>query len=222
LLREALEVDPEAGRFILISGQDYPLMTPAGMAAFFENKPDFFTYHSMPWEAWSGAGGFDRLRRYHFSMGRYSFTYPSDPLPVSRIARVASRACEWFLPSERPLPAEIAFHGGSNWWNLTRRSAELVFEFLRANRGFERLFRYTRSADEIFFQTVLLNAPSPPLVKNEDLRCVFWDGRRNELPATLRIEDFEEVAASGKLFARKMHPENSGALMDRIDDLLSS
>jgi hypothetical protein len=54
-------------------------------------------------------------------------------------------------------------------------------------------------------------------VENNDLRCVLWDGRRNEYPATMRLEDFQEIAASGKLFARKMDPQSSAPLMDRID-----
>jgi len=50
---------------------------------------------------------------------------------------------------------------------------------------------------------------------------VFWDGRRNEHPALMRLEDFDEIQRSGKLFVRKVDPLQSAALLDRIDhDLL--
>lgn len=222
LLRQALEGEPRADRFILLSGQDYPLVTPAKMIAFFQEKgeTDFFTAHPLPWAEWTGAGGLDRLRRYHFFLGRYSFSYPSEAIPGSRLVRAACKACELLLPRERPLPGDIAFHGGSNWWNLTRRSAETVFGFLHRNASLVRRFRFTKSADEIFFQTALLHSSSRAAVENDDLRYVIWDGRRNESPATLRLEDFDEIAASGKLFARKMHPLYSLPVLDRIDDLL--
>jgi len=219
LLISALEYDREAERFILISGQDYPLMTPARMAAFFEANADtdFFTCHPLPWSEWEGNGGLDRLRRYHFPMGRYSFAYPSENLPGSRVARAAHAACSLFLPQERPLPEEIALYGGSNWWNLTRHSAMAVLEFHLRHKRFRRMFRFTKSADEIYFQTALLNSPSRQPVEGDDLRCVFWDGRRDEHPAILRMEDYAEIAASRKLFARKMDALFSLPLMERID-----
>jgi hypothetical protein len=218
LLNEALVKDAKAERFILISGQDYPLMKPEAMAAFLVQ--DCMTYHPLPWSEWDGNGGLDRLRRFHFSLGRYSFTYPSETAPRSRLAHAAYAGCKLLLPRQRSLPSGITLYGGSNWWNLSRNSVVSILDYLHRNSDFVRRFRFTKSADEIFFQTVLLNAVADPSVSNDDLRYTIWDGRRGEFPATLRVEDFEKIAASGKLFARKMHPEHSLALMDRIDDEL--
>jgi hypothetical protein len=218
LLNEALVEDAKAERFILISGQDYPLMKPEAMAAFLVQ--DCMTYHPLPWSEWDGNGGLDRLRRFHFLLGRYSFTYPSETIPRSRLTHAAYVGCKVLLPRERSLPSGITLYGGSNWWNLSRNSVASTLDYLHRNSDFARRFRFTKSADEIFFQTVLLNAVADPSVSNDDLRYTIWDGRRGEFPATLRVEDFENIAASGKLFARKMHPEHSLALMDRIDDEL--
>lgn len=219
LLREGLKYDPKAERFILLSGQDYPLMPAGKIASFFQEKAgvDCFTFSRIPWEKWPDAGGLDRLQRFHFPLGKYSFTYPNEIVPGSRLVRAAYKACEILLPKKRTLPENITFYGGSNWWNLTRSSVESIFDFLRSRPDFLRLFRLTKSADEILFQTVLLNLPAVPRIENDDLRCVFWDGRRNEFPAVMRLEDFSEIAASGKLFARKIHPQYSLPLLDRID-----
>jgi len=221
LLNEALQHPSQLDRFLLISGQDYPLMKPAAMAALFEQNAtsDFFTYHPLPWDAWEG-GGLDRLRRFHFALGRYSFSYPSENVPTSRRVRAAYAACKRVLPRERALPAEVTLYGGSNWWNLSHRSVLAILDFLHRNPRFVRRFRFTKSADEILFQTVLLNTSTAAVVINDDLRYTIWDDARGELPATLRMEDFGAIAASGKLFARKMHPEQSLTLMDRIDDEL--
>ena len=88
---------------------------------------------------------------------------------------------------------------------------------MRRNPSFPRLFRYTHAPDEIFCQTALMNDGHNWPLKNDDLRCIIWDGRRNEQPALLRMSEFDEIARSGKLFARKMHPQHSLALLDRID-----
>ena len=217
LLREAIAT--EADRYVLLSGQDYPLMSPRRMEGFFDANPDrdFITCAPLPWEKWPDAGGLDRLQKFHFDLGRYSFTYPHEIIPGSRLVRMAYKACECLLPTTRALPKEITFYGGSNWWNLTRHSAVTLLEFLRRNPLFLRCFRFSKSADEIFFQTALLNSAAGIQRENDDLRCVFWDGRRSEFPAVLRAGDFAEIAASGKLFARKMHPQYSLPLLERID-----
>jgi hypothetical protein len=222
LLHEAMRRDRMADRFILISGQDYPLMSPAAMAGFFEQSGarDFLTFHPLPWSAWDGDGGLDRLRRFHFAMGRHGFTYPCENVPPSRRVGAAYAACKILLPRERPLPRDIALHGGSNWWNLSRASVLSLLQYLHCNHTFLRRFRFTKSADEIFFQTALLNSTPSPSPANDDLRYTVWDEGRGEMPAVLDSNDFDSIATSGKLFARKMEPERSAALMDRIDNEL--
>jgi hypothetical protein len=222
LLHEAMRRDPGADRFILVSGQDYPLMKPAAMAEYFAQNvgEDFLTYHPLPWAEWDGDGGLDRLRRFHFSMGGHGFTYPSADAPRSRRIRAAYAACRMILPRERPLPRDFALHGGSNWWNLSRASVSTILRYLSQNPAFARRFHFTKSADEIFFQTALLNAAPSRVPANDDLRFTVWNRSRSEQPAILGMDDFNALAASGKLFARKMDPDRSAALMDRIDDEL--
>ena len=219
LLQTALSTDPDADRFILLSGQDYPLVSPEKMRLFFEAHPttNFFHFAPMPWKTWGESGGFDRLLRYHFVFGKYDFSYPSDNLPGSRLVHATYRLCQLFLPRTRALPANLTYYGGLNWWNLTRHTASSILDYIEAHPEFTRIFRFTRCSDEIFFQTLLLNAfPELPCV-NDDLRCVFWDGRRNQYPAEVILEEFEEIAESGKMFVRKINPDFSAPLLDRID-----
>ncbi len=69
--------------------------------------------------------------------------------------------------------------------------------------------------------------PEPEL----NLRYVDWSIEREEVPpeggeprgpTTLDDRDFDVLASSGALFARKMHPTRSAALLDRIDAELRS
>ena len=53
-----------------------------------------------------------------------------------------------------------------------------------------------------------------------NFRYVDWSGERGsgrELPAVLDIRDFQSLQASDALFARKVHPIMSSALMNEID-----
>jgi hypothetical protein len=218
LLRAALATDKDATMFILLCGQDYPLLTSNLMAEFFEKNRNssFMSWVRLPWSNWSGAGGFERLTHFHFFFGGDRVEYPSRGLPAKRRLRLFYSLCRWFLPPVRTLPQNITFYGGTNWWSLTREAAEYIFRFLRENPDYVKIFRYSKSSDEIFFQTILLNWRDAKLI-NKDLRCVFWDGRRGDYPAVLVHEDFDEVKNSGTLFARKVHPDYSSALLDRID-----
>jgi hypothetical protein len=218
LLRTALATDKDATKFILLSGQDYPLLTPKLMAEFFEKNRNasFMSWVRLPWSNWSDAGGFERLTHFHFFLGKDRVEYPSSEPPAKRGLRFFYSLCRWFLPAVRTLPQNIAFYGGTNWWSLNREAAEYIFRFLQENPDYVKIFHYSKSGDEVFFQTILLNWGDAKLVNN-DLRCVFWDGRRGDYPALLTHEDFDEVKNSGKLFARKVHPDLSSRLLDRID-----
>jgi hypothetical protein len=218
LLREALMTDQKAGMYVLLSGQDYPLRTPEFMANFFERNKgvSYVKWARLPWSIWPDAGGFERLTHYHFLIGKQRLEYPCKEIPRARWFRFIYRICGLFLPETRPLPKDLIFYGGLSWWNITRGAAERIFVYLRHNARFRGIFRYTKSSDEIFFQTILMNSEDVNL-DNNDLRCVFWDGRRNEYPAIVRIQDFEEIRNSGMFFTRKVDPRYSLDLMNKID-----
>lgn len=205
--------------FVFLSGQDYPLRRPEEMADFFDSRPglNFIETARLPWSIWEGNGGFERLTHYHFLIAGQRLEYPSKVLPGARSLRLLHKLCELALPKSRSLPSNVTYYGGFNWWNLTRETAESIFAYLLEHEDFAKTFRFTRSSDELFYQTLLMNMEKQPTIENNDLRCVFWDGRRRELPAVVRMEDFPEIEASGMLFIRKIHPQISLPLMDTID-----
>ena len=190
LLRAALATDKEAAMFVLISGQDYPLLAPKLMAEYFEKNPNasFLSWVRLPWSSWPDAGGFERLTHFHFFLGRHRVEYPSADLPAKRGLRLFYSLCCWFLPAARTLPQNITFYGGTKRCSLTREAAEYIFNFLRENPDYVKIFRYSKSSDEIFFQTILLNWSHAKIINN-DLRCMFWDGRRGNYPAVLVQEN---------------------------------
>lgn len=218
LVRSALAQQPRPDMLLLLSGQDYPARPVEEMAAYFAQRPgvNFIECARLPWEKWSGDGGLDRLRRYHFTVGRDRMTYPSESLPGSRKLKLLYALCRLALPRSRPLPENIVLYGGANWWNLTPAAAEAVLAYDRAHPALRRACQHSLSSDEIFFQTALMGSGNWA-IENDSRRWLFWDTERNELPGYVRVEHFDEIRASGVFFARKVHPERSLALLDRID-----
>ena len=82
-----------------------------------------------------------------------------------------------------------------------------------------RCFRHSRAGDEVLFQTILMSSPLGESVLNDSLVFAIWTPGANR-PNTLTPADFDRVASSSKLFARKVDEAVDGALLDRIDSEL--
>ncbi len=182
-------------RYVLVSGQDLPLMPPEAMLAFFQNEPDtqFLEYFQLPApDRWSGAGGLDRLELYWLDP-------PLDGL--NRLLHGAQRRLGW----RRRLDGGV-FHGGANWFNLTGPCVAWLLDYVAKNTRFFEQFRHSRCADEIIVQTLVLRSPFAAQAVPEPLRFVNWtDGP--EFPRTLRMADLPAILAAPRaLFARKFDP----------------
>jgi len=221
LLSSALKADPEAKMFLLISGQDYPLKTPGEMIARLDQKKNcsFIAYTPLPYSRWSGNGGLHRLTHYHFFVGVRHFEYPDERKYLTGLRRFLNLVLTPLLSKSRPLPPNLVFYGGDQWWNLSRETAEKVLEYLKKNPSYLSLFRHTYLVDEIFFQTLIMELNALPL-DNDSLRCIFWDRDGNQSPAVVEMTDFDEIQRSGALFTRKVHPKASAELLDKIDRVL--
>lgn len=68
------------------------------------------------------------------------------------------------------------------------------------SRAYYKYFRYSQCADELFVQTILINSPRIEKIIDSNLRCIDWK-RGN--PYTFKLEDYEMLMGSNKLFARK-------------------
>lgn len=199
-VEELVRADPPVDYALLLSGQDYPLRPAEEIEAFLEEHAgsNFLHHYALPASAWADEdGGLRRIRYVWFERARLR----------TRLLR---------LPLlRRRLPAGLEPYGGSAFWCLTRECLEHVQRFTRERPDVVRFFRHTLIPDELFFQTVIMNSPLRDTVVNDDLRYVHWlQGAR---PKTLVEEDFDDLAACGKLFARKFDAEESVAVLDRLD-----
>lgn len=190
-------------RYLLLSGQDLPLMPPDAMRTFFaaHAQDQFIECFQLPApERWNG-GGLDRLQLYWLDA-------PLDGL--NRALHATQRLLHW----QRQLDGG-PWHGGANWFNLTGPCVAWLLDHVAANPAFLRQFQHSRCADEILVQTLVMRSPFAAQVVPEALRFVNWlEGP--EFPRTLRLVDLNALLADRRaLFARKFDP-NVDATIGRV------
>ena len=110
--------------------------------------------------------------------------------------------------------SKVEFQKGSNWFSITHETARyVVYEY----KKYRKYFKFTLCADEIFLQTILINSSRVNSIIDNDLRYTDW--KRGE-PYTFRIEDFDTLFHSEKIFARKFDTTVDKAIIYRIRDTL--
>jgi len=216
LIDEARRAMPEAERFCLLSGADYPIRSQAEIAAAFSAGRDFMKINGELDPA--GNGSHDENVRYPFWGDIEIFNPRSSPVPV--VERIANRVSR-LMP--RTPPAGFRFFHGSCWWSLTRDTLEAVLAEMAAQPDLRAWFRRVKIADEIFFPS-LVRRVRPGL--RDDARAernlhgahyIDWTTPNPARPKVLELDDLGSLNRSSALFARKFDPDRSASLMEALD-----
>jgi hypothetical protein len=198
LLEKAFEKGYD--RYLLISGQDVPILSNREIIHFFENNNfEYIAWKKMPvagLDGPEGGGGLNRLIKYWPNwIHRGSKSY---------VLKIVFRITSCFfgiLSRLKKRPIDYEFYKGSNWINLTHGCAKKIFAYLENDKKYINRFRWTKISDEIFFQTLVKQLDGIEIM-NENLRYIDWE--KGGYPKTLRQADYEKIIQSGKLFARKI------------------
>lgn len=202
-------------RYILISGRDIPIVCNTKILEFFNNNnSEYIEYEKLPRSDWSGNGGFDRLEYY------YNNIHSSSSCLFDKLISFMSFGTFCILRKgsikfgfKRKIDQEL--YGGANWMNLTHNCLRYIINYLIENKVYIKMFKYTRCADEVFFQSIICNSQFMSSSINDSLRYVdFSTGP--EYPRILRIEDYEKIFNSNKLFARKFDENTDNEIIKKI------
>ena len=115
-------------RYMIISGEDLPLVPNKQIIRFFESTDcEFLQIERLPNSSWKGNGGFDRLDYFYPNSARHG--------GVSRFESIPLRILE-FLNSAILIPLMktfslrrkriVTYYGGSNWMDLTGGCVEKI------------------------------------------------------------------------------------------------
>ena len=229
-----------ANYYILLSGVDYPLKPNKAILDFFDNNKTeyihYFSLYDLP--KWPG-----KIK--HFFFWDSIFTNPRQGFKRTRSRYLKHIHNKFILKlPERRYFKDIHPYGGSQWWMLTYGCAKYCFDFLTENTKFRNFYRFTDSPDEMVFQTIVLNSrfavntinyesyqkqhdevleniiKKPLGFTKFNLRYIDWHSPQRGFPATLDESNFDEMKASGAMFARKFDTILSKNLLDKIDNEL--
>jgi hypothetical protein len=219
-LNEILKVK-KFNRIVLMSGQDYPIKSSDYIFEYFNrhDKNNYLRYFKLPYDEWH-LGGMNRINRYHFRL--FGKTYISPPVnePGDAYAKLFYKMVSLRFPEPREFPKGLQPHGGYNWWKITPDAAQEILNFIHKRPDFLKFYKYTLLADEMFFQTILLNSKNDSLLNsivNDDLEHTKWNPGSSH-PAILTSSDIDAIKNSTALFARKFDPRTNANVLDMIDN----
>ena len=193
LCRMALE-DSRVTHLHLISAQDFPCVSAAAFARFFEGDDrihmQFLTTADYPELA-------HRYEHYH-CMHRLNYRDMSERAQnwVGRIDRFQD-----MLHIRRRLSVP---HKGLVWLSLPREAARYAVEAPQ-NRRLLRRLRYTYIPEEFYFQNAFEGTPWAEKITGDALRFSIWDEPERGTPALLEERDLPAIDASGCVFCRKVN-----------------
>lgn len=214
LLKKAFEWG--AKRYVLLSGQDYPIKSFELITLFFEKNKDvgFIEGKKIPDLEWSEhQNGLFRINRFHFQVsGTWKAFPPHTKKPIlKKLFNLLARGYfNLFIKNEK---IKEYYHGGQ-WWALTNEQVDYV---LRNADYTIRKFKHSYVSDEIFIQTILYNAPDGMFnLHNHNLHFIKWPFYSSS-PEVLTLKYHEELLDSEKLFARKFELPKSEQLILKLN-----
>ena len=193
LCRMAL-CDARVTHLHLISAQDFPCVSAAAFARFFEGDDrihmQFLTTADYPELA-------HRYEHYH-CMHRLNYRDMSERAQnwVGRIDRFQD-----MLHIRRRLSVP---HKGLVWLSLPREAARHAVDAPQ-NRRLLRRLRYTYIPEEFFFQNAFEGTTWAEKITGDALRFSIWDEPERGMPALLDERDLPAIDASGCVFCRKVN-----------------
>jgi len=204
-MAEILRSGKQYSHINLLSGADYPLKSAGTIRDFlFANTDKSFMRYRHVYNEWEEA----RSRFTLYSLGDYNF-----PLKYNA-QRLLNK-----IRGERKLPNGLQPYGFSQWLTITPVCAQYVIDYLEENPRVERFFRMCWGADELVFQTVLINSHLKDTIVNDHLRYIRFVKRASS-PDTLTMADKEILVNSGKFYARKFSGDVDADILDYLDEVV--
>lgn len=194
----------------LLSAQDYPIKPVEQIYDFFQQNigRSFLSFeaHDDGSDWWAHA--ITRVEQYHTTYFEFKGQY------------ALQSTVNWLLPKRRfPLPYTLYGGMDGSWWTISRPCAQYLVEFVDNNPALRRFTMFTWGSDEFLISTILMNSPLRATIVNDNYRYIDWSaGGAN--PKVLRLNDFEALRTSPKLFARKFDVQLDAEILDLVDQRL--
>ena len=161
------------------------------------------------------------INHYHFEFRNKRYAYPPYEEPKEEKGKILYALFRMYFPRNREFPKYLTPYGGSHWYAITPETAQYILQFVNEHPDYLKFHTYTLFAEEIFMQSILVNSKNETIrasLVNDDLRHIDWSRPEPPYPAIFTANDYEELAKSEKIFARKFDTNVDRKILDMIDD----
>lgn len=195
----AVDAELSCDRFILISGQDYPIVSNDEIFKFISNNPhkEYIEAYALnliddKTKVWTP---FYRFMRYHFWLGNKRI---STSLIIKKVPNI-------------PL-----FHGAT-WWLLTSECVHFIASAYVKNKDLKRFFRTGFLVDEAYIPSLVMSSPFSKNVTGHNVTYADWKNPSGPHPKTLGKSNIPDIVSSKCLFARKLDLDFDAEIFDLLD-----
>lgn len=239
LIKTVLSNHSNSGYVIYLSAQDYPIKSINHINSFLTKNQeyDFIHFDNFNKSLSPEDGHFydQRIKDYkiNFSDKRADFTF-MPPLAKSNFRDIKSyiklvlngkiKPTDPFLKYRKPRNSDLLkeHYRGSNWWCLTYKTTEKIYEYYLTNKTeIDRYYEYTFCGDEQIFQTILkILIPDDQGIKIKDyVHYIDFERKNVTLPVVFTKSDIDILLSQpeNKLFARKFDDDIDTDIFDLID-----
>lgn len=196
----------------LISGEDFPVKSLKYFHDYFSTQSCNFIEYSVLPNPELVKNGMDRFQVYYplWMIGRPNQIF-------IRVIRVLYR--NFILSTKifkrKVVPFETIYFG-SQWFSINYETFQYINEYLRKNEHIIKFFKNSIYPDEMFFQTIILNAQIPFENENCNLRYIDWSDKQGS-PKKVDKKDIDLAFDTKDIFIRKVQ---NGKLINYINSRL--
>ena len=213
-LMEKAVADEEVSYIHMLTGEDFPLADPADIHdRFVEDEHIYLSYIDQK--------DFNEQvqKRYYY------YNFFQDKNVKNKILWLIQDMTVRFQRligiKRSHLGAFTHIYKGLVYISMPAGAAKDILDYLKVHPEYEKDLYRCQLPEEFFFHTLLLNETFcdgkwKERIIDRELRYMNWTRGDGGSPVYLDDGDFEELAGSNCVFARKFHGKESGRLRDRI------
>lgn len=168
LIEEAIQSKEDYGHLVLISGNDYPVVSPNKIYDYFSSYRGTELIRGYAIEESNCKHCMNRVIKYNYFDGK------SNSKILNRLIRKIQSILH--LPFNKKTYISIngeksTIISGSQWWGITTECAKYILKTIEDNDKIETYFKSSFAPDELFFHTIIFNSPFSLKTLNKEVEA---------------------------------------------------
>lgn len=212
LMKEALK-NPDIDYVHVISGQDYPAISPEDIYRFYDDNNHIYMTYQLSKEVWKSGENLLSWQKFYFNYDQvnrktlFGKVYHRVLLYGQRILHVDKL---------KKYHVDLEIYDGANWMDLPRPALQYLISYYDGHENVRKVFQTGFCPDEFWAQTILMNSAWKEKVINNNHRYMQWVKTNGIHPAVLDSSCIPELEKGDYHFFRKADSMHSVELKQYI------